>query len=593
MAIETQDEIKLIKLEDLLPNPYQPESRLQVDEETAKEFGLSILNSELIQTPICRRRWEGPSGGQKPVYEIGDGWLRLAGYKWLVANGHPDRGEMPCDIRDLTDQQMADIVMETNTVRKGLNPIELAQFYRKYLENFGITQAELAEKHHCSQGVIANTIRLLDLPEDIHGKIISQEISEAHGRQLLRLNKYPDMQKKMVKNVVSQNLTVNDLSNRVQSEIFANSKSLDRLPAYRPGTYNDPPKFDITGCEKCEHAEKLGSPYNPDKKELRCTDPDCWREKQKAAEQAGLEAEKEKLREQGIERVYTPDELKNSDYSVLYDHFLDEHPECRTCAHRAGLKHFVSGSIEIVCIDTECYQEKVNRRSAELDAERSRGSDELKERIESAVGGLKDLEAAMRAVIRLSLWDDSNGEFAKSLLGRDLSEMENDYEPNEEIERKIAGMDLEQLIKTLLLFLMEVNATSWRCGEVAPILENIEAINTGEPVSKPERITSQDGEQAASQDGEQTASETRAEDPLATLEIKVPEKAGAMYHIILGGEAVMSKTLKEGVIERLSAFWGLPQDTTAEYLGNIVRICAESENRTLVLGILGQEEEVD
>ncbi|HEY56516.1 MAG TPA: ParB/RepB/Spo0J family partition protein, partial [Dehalococcoidia bacterium] len=175
----------LLDIYSLLPNPYQPESRVAVSMEVGAQFGNSIKEHGLIQ-PIIVRLKDGE-------YEVGDGWLRVCGYRWLDGNDG-SWSEIPGIVRDLTDQQMADLVMEANTIRKDLNPIELAGFYKRYLEDFGITQAELARRHHCSQGEIANTVRLLELPDDVRQKVISQEISEAGGRQLLRLNTRPELQ---------------------------------------------------------------------------------------------------------------------------------------------------------------------------------------------------------------------------------------------------------------------------------------------------------------------------------------------------------------------------------------------------------------
>jgi len=471
------DLIKYIKLEKLQPNPYQPESRVQVDEETAGKFGLSILEHGLLQTPVARKVYD-PIQIADEGYQIGDGWLRLAGYKWLVDNGHPDWNEMPVSVRDLTDQQMADLVMETNTVRKDLNPIELAGFYKRYLEDFKITQEELARRHNCSQGEIANTMRLLELPEDIQGKIISREMSESHGRQLLRLNNDTGKQKKLLKEVETRGMSVNDLSNRIQSDIYYGSKSLEVSDNY----YSDRPRFDVAGCQDCEHAEKLGSPYSSDKKELRCLNPDCWKEKQKQAEQSALEEKKEELKAQGIERVYSPDELKHNDYNNLWDHFLEKHPECNSCAHRAGLTNSYSSGIDIVCIDPECYQGKVDSGRIEQDAERSREDAELEERINSAVAGVTDLAEALRIVYRLRAADDDTGEFVERMLGIDLSEVEETFDPEEDFEKKIACMDMEELVKTMLLFdLQNIAGSRWQRDSVLPILDRLEAMNSGQP----------------------------------------------------------------------------------------------------------------
>jgi hypothetical protein len=108
-------EIK-VALVKIRPNPYQPDSRREIPEEVKKKFGLSILKHGMISTPVVRRS-DGPG-----MYEMGDGWLRLQGYQWLVDNGHPQYQEIRLDERELTDQQMADMVMEANSCAPELKP---------------------------------------------------------------------------------------------------------------------------------------------------------------------------------------------------------------------------------------------------------------------------------------------------------------------------------------------------------------------------------------------------------------------------------------------------------------------------------------
>jgi ParB family chromosome partitioning protein len=183
--IEQQDipqdgDIVYVDINELQPNPYQPKSRLEVPEEVAKKFGLSILEHGLLQTPIATFSYGH--------YEVGDGWLRRSGYEWLTKNGHPEFSKMPVSIRTYDAQQMADLIMEANTVRQDMNPIELAWYYRKYLSDFKwVTQTEFAKRHNITQGELANRMRLLDLPEEIQDMIISQKISETHGRMLLQI----------------------------------------------------------------------------------------------------------------------------------------------------------------------------------------------------------------------------------------------------------------------------------------------------------------------------------------------------------------------------------------------------------------------
>lgn len=176
-------EAKVTKLTlgQVLPNPFQPEGRIEIDEQTRATFGISIKQHGLIQLPVVRK-----AEGEK--YEMADGWLRYNGYKWLRDNGATGFSEIPVRVIELTDQQMADFILQANVTRKDLSEIDKAKLYKQYIEKFSVTQAELAKLHNISQGEIANTIRLLDLPGYVQKKIISQEITPTHGRSLLQLN---------------------------------------------------------------------------------------------------------------------------------------------------------------------------------------------------------------------------------------------------------------------------------------------------------------------------------------------------------------------------------------------------------------------
>ena len=274
LAFET---VVKLDIQHILPNPYQPEGRLNPPQDVVERIAASIKEHGLLQTPVVRCRADGK-------YEMGDGWIRLKGYNYLSTHCHvkdiANWQLLPVIIRNLTDKQMADLVMEANTVRHDLSPIELARFYKKYLEDFAITQAELARIHSVSQGEIANTLRLLDLPEDIQKKVISQEISETHARYLLQV-KDPKEMTRLAKSVVENGTTVASLDREIKNKLWQGTRPLskgNRFEGYEL-------KFDPECCNGCEHKLSLKYPWGGSKDELqpRCVDIDCWGTKQKIA----------------------------------------------------------------------------------------------------------------------------------------------------------------------------------------------------------------------------------------------------------------------------------------------------------------------
>jgi ParB family chromosome partitioning protein len=406
-AAASNDRIILIALEDLLPNPYQPATRAEVDPETAKKFALSIQEHGLIQTPVVRADKEDGK------YEIGDGWLRRAGFLCnLQEFGLQNYAKMPCVVRDLTDQQMADMVLEANTIRKDLNPIELAKVYKRYLDDFHIPQVELARRHNCSQGEIANTIRLLDLPADIQEKIISQEISETHGRQLLRLNYNPELQQKELKESIKKGSSVNELSNSIAQVIYWSSENID------PKEYPTPP-FDVKDCEACPNRQKIGYPFSSETKKWRCLDKTCYEKKKNKAEderiakltmeiKAAREATPQQLELKGKGKgkkkkdevpVVDTQKMTWRDYQQLdgVSHKIDNPEQCKTCQNRA-IGRFYGGRTGPICINVKCFKEKEKTHQAKEAAKTRQAENDLTEKLKVVCAGELKQAAVLKIV---------------------------------------------------------------------------------------------------------------------------------------------------------------------------------------------------
>ena len=389
--------IQHIKLGDLSPNPYQPATRVEIDPETAKKFGESIREHGLIMMPVAREMRYNQ--GNVIKYQVGDGWLRYKGYCWLLANGHSEYAEMPCVVKDLTDQQMADMVMEANTVRQDLNPIELAKLYKRYIKDFNIPQAELARKHNCSQGEIANTIRLLELHPDLQAKIISQEISETHGRQLLRLNYNSELQKEVLERTIKEGYSVNQLSNEIAGKIYRASENLEPNEYPKPG-------FDVKECEKCPNRQKIGSPYSSEKKTWRCLDKACYEKKTKQTEQARvdqLQAEiavaKKDAGDKKKDKVLDLSKLTWRDYESLDGNYKKiDKSECRNCHKRAVGKNY-NGKPESVCIDVKCFKSKEKAYQAKEAAKAREVEHQLTERVKVACANLRDESTPFKLIL--------------------------------------------------------------------------------------------------------------------------------------------------------------------------------------------------
>jgi len=478
MTLKLDDVITHISPANLIPNPYQPKSREDVPDETAAEFGASFERSGLIHFPVVRRARD--DSGFHGFYEVGDGWLRRAGYLYnWKQKGLEEYSRLPCIVRELTDQQMADLTLEANLQRRDFNPIELAWLYKKYLDDFGVTQEEFAAGRGISQEEVSNTIRLLELPDDIQQRIISHEISKTHGRELLRLKDFPEKQQSTFKTCIKQGLSVDALDSQIATELYRGSRNLNP----KAQSYEKPPKFDISGCEGCAHAEKLAG-YGGVKKELRCLDPECWEGKQAEAQAAEIEKAKAELAKQGIERLYKPNEITYDQYNQLWHDFLEANPECKECAHRAGIMSAYDSSISIVCIDTECWEKKRKQQNEARNREHEKESEAKDQRVASAIANLNDMKLGLVEIFMMITDDDITD--MVEILEIDWSPEDEEADSNEDrLGNAVRGRLLELSIEAIIRLMLRLMLGSWHYGrDDISIVERLEASAAPSPVDE-------------------------------------------------------------------------------------------------------------
>lgn len=163
----------MISISEIQKNPYQP--RKEFDVEKLKELAQSIKENGLIQPIIVR---------QSPVigYEI------LAGERRYRASLLAGLTSIPAVVKHLSDQEMMVQSIIENLQRENLNPVEEARAYESLVEK-GFTHTEIADKMGKSRPYITNFIRLLSLPEYILAEVENGNISQAHARSLVGLDK--------------------------------------------------------------------------------------------------------------------------------------------------------------------------------------------------------------------------------------------------------------------------------------------------------------------------------------------------------------------------------------------------------------------
>ena len=164
--------LRSVATELLHPGRFQP--RRNFDEANLQSLADSIRAQGILQPILVRRSPENPS-----TYEI------LAGERRWRAAQAVQLHEVPVVVRELGDREASEIALVENIQRQDLNPIEEAQGYKRLVEEFGHTQEALAEALGKSRSHIANTLRLLNLPDEIQTMIADGRLTAGHARALI------------------------------------------------------------------------------------------------------------------------------------------------------------------------------------------------------------------------------------------------------------------------------------------------------------------------------------------------------------------------------------------------------------------------
>lgn len=176
----------------LKPNPHQP--RQYFDEEKLSELTESVRR-EGVLSPII-------------IEDAGDGsFYIIAGERRTRAARAAGLEKVPIQLRTYSDTRKLEVALIENIQRTDLNPVEEAEAYMQLMQMEGITQEEVAEKVGKSRSAVANTLRLLKLPDEMRQALASGEISAGHARALLSVDE-PSVRQSLFKKIVSQGLSV-------------------------------------------------------------------------------------------------------------------------------------------------------------------------------------------------------------------------------------------------------------------------------------------------------------------------------------------------------------------------------------------------
>jgi ParB family transcriptional regulator, chromosome partitioning protein len=186
-----------IDLSDIIPNAQQP--RTEFDDAALQEFTVSVREFGVLQPIVVRPR--AGASDDEPHYEL------IMGERRFRASKAAGLARIPAVVKDAADEAMLRDALLENIHRAQLNPLEEASAYKQLLEDFGITQEQLADRIGRSRPQITNTIRLLRLPETIQTKVAAGVLTAGHARAILSVGDEGGM-RRLADKIINEDLSV-------------------------------------------------------------------------------------------------------------------------------------------------------------------------------------------------------------------------------------------------------------------------------------------------------------------------------------------------------------------------------------------------
>jgi ParB family chromosome partitioning protein len=212
-----------VAVDQVKPNPQQP--RINIDQDSLKELSASIAEHGIVQPLIVSYDQEA------------DQYTLIAGERRLLAAKMAGLTMVPVIERTVTDQEQLELALIENLQRSDLNPLEMAEAYQQLAENFNLTHDQIATRVGKSRTSVTNTLRLLNLPDQVQKALLEGFISEGHARALLSLRNSKS-QRAALSTILTQELNVR------QTEALVKKLSGER-PAPKPKDLTSPEIRDL------------------------------------------------------------------------------------------------------------------------------------------------------------------------------------------------------------------------------------------------------------------------------------------------------------------------------------------------------------
>lgn len=203
-----QDSIFWVEVDKIKPNPFQP--RREFDETALRALADSIKQYGVLQALVVTRKEVIKDDGLGVEYEL------IAGERRLRASKMAGLAQVPVIIRMAEEQSAKNDLMKLelaiieNVQREDLNPVERAKAFKKLVDEFGFRHHQIAHKIGKSRVYVTNSMRILDLPEEILQALSEGKINEGHTRPLLMLIDRPEEQKVLFQDIILRKMNVRD-----------------------------------------------------------------------------------------------------------------------------------------------------------------------------------------------------------------------------------------------------------------------------------------------------------------------------------------------------------------------------------------------
>lgn len=192
-----------ISIHKIVPNPFQP--RQKFDDESLRELADSIKNHGVLQPLLVRKEHD--------QYQL------IAGERRLRASKLAGLTSVPVIIKDFSDQTAMEIALVENLQREDLSPLEEAEAYKRLIQEFNLTQEQIAQVVGKSRSAVANTLRLLNLTAEVRAKLEENKITMGHARALLALES-PVEQIEVCQTIISEGLNVRETEKMINQILY-------------------------------------------------------------------------------------------------------------------------------------------------------------------------------------------------------------------------------------------------------------------------------------------------------------------------------------------------------------------------------------